>query len=354
MTEIVLIEGDGIGPEVVNAAKRCIEATEVDVTFTEAVMGQQAIEQYNTPLPDATVQAVQDAGVALKGPVTTPIGSGFRSVNVALRKRLALYANIRPCSHMPGVGSRVTGAEDIDLVLFRENLEDVYAGIEFEQGTETAEVFRKFLIENRHETPTDAGYSIKPISRTGSERIIRHAFEYAAAHGREKVTVVDKANIMKHTDGLFMQVGEQVAEEYGIEHEHVLVDNMAQQLVMRPEAYDVIVTQNLYGDILSDLGAGLVGGVGMIPSANIGEDAAVFASVHGTAPDIAGEGKANPTALIRSAAMLLEHVGEDAAAERLEQAVSTVIAGQEETVLTPDLGGNGSTDTLTNAVIDAV
>lgn len=350
MTRVVLIEGDGIGPEAVNAAKHCLEATDADLTFVREVMGQAAIADHGTPLPKKTIDSIQTTGVALKGPVKTPVGGGFRSVNVELRKRLGLYANVRPCTYMPGVSSRVTDPEDIDLVVVRENLEDVYAGIEFEQGSEDAESLRSSLAKHGYETPEDSGYSIKPISRSGSERIIRHAFGYAEENEREKVTVVDKSNIMKYTDGLFMEVGDAVAKEYDIDHEHVLVDNMAQQLVMNPEQFDVIVSQNLYGDILSDLAAGLVGGVGMIPSANIGENAAVFASVHGTAPDIAGENKANPAALIRSAAMLLEHIGEQDEAERLEDAVRSVVAAGDH--VTADLGGDASTDEMTDAVID--
>lgn len=345
----VLIEGDGIGKEVVPAARRVLEATEADIDFETALMGQDAIEEHGTPLPTATVEAVAEAGVALKGPVTTPIGSGFRSVNVELRRRLGLYANIRPCRYMEGVSSRIREPEAIDTVVVRENLEDLYAGIEFERGGPGADRLETMLRGEGFEPPDGAGYSIKPISRKGSERLIRRAFEYAVEHGREKVTAVDKANIMKYTDGLFMEVGEEVAEEYPIEYEHLLVDNVAQQLVMDPEQFDVIATQNIYGDILSDLCGGLVGGIGVIPSANLGEDAAVFASVHGTAPDIAGEGKANPTAVILSAAMLLDHIGESGAASDVRSAVRSVIA-EGETV-TGDLGGNASTDAMTEAIV---
>lgn len=349
MTTVVIIEGDGIGPEVVGAAKRCLEATDADLTFSTAVMGQEAISDHGTPLPEETIDDVRTAGVALKGPVKTPQGGGFRSVNVELRKKLDLYANIRPCTYLPGVSSRITDPGNIDMVVVRENLEDVYAGIEFEEGSEDAERLRDALSKHGFDTPEDAGYSIKPISRSESERIIRHAFEYAEEQGRETVTVVDKANIMKYTDGLFMQIGDKIARDYDIDHEHVLVDNMAQQLVMRPEQFDVVVTQNLYGDILSDLAGGLVGGIGMIPSANIGESAAVFASVHGTAPDIAGENKANPVALIRSAVMLLDHIGEEREAERLQNAVETVV--EEGATVTADLGGSASTEEMTDAII---
>ncbi len=350
MTTIALIEGDGVGPEVVSAARTCLEALDVDLEFVEAPMGNTAIEEHGTPLPDETVETVRDAGVALKGPVTTPVGSGFRSVNVALRNRLDLYANVRPCRYLPGVSSRINDPEQIDTVVVRENLEDVYAGIEFEQGTDDADAMHRFLRSRDIETRGDSAYSLKPISRTGSERIVRHAFEYAERHGRKKVTAVDKANIMKYTDGLFMDVAENVAEEYDIPYEHLLVDNVAQQLVLEPERFDVIVTQNLYGDILSDLTAGLVGGVGLIPSANVGDETAVFASVHGTAPDIAGENKADPSALMRSAAMLLDHIGEDAEAARLRNALFTVIREGEH--VTADLGGSASTEQMTGAVID--
>ncbi len=346
---VVVIEGDGIGPEVVSAAERCIDATDADITFERAVMGEQAVEQHGTPLPEETVAAVRDAGVALKGPVTTPVGSGFRSVNVALRRELDLYANVRPCRYMDAVPSRIDDPDDIDIVIVRENLEDLYTGIEFD--VEEGDALTALLRENGHEPPEDAAYSIKPISRRGSERVIRHAFDYAAEHGRGKVTVVDKANIMKATDGLFMAVGEAVAAEYDIEHEHLLVDNMAQQLVMHPEDYDVIATQNIYGDILSDLAAGLIGGVGVVPSANIGDDTAVFASVHGSAPDIAGTGQANPVALIRSGAMLLDHIGEEDAAAALRDALSTVTASGP---VTPDIGGAATTEEVAAAVIEAM
>jgi isocitrate dehydrogenase (NAD+) len=347
---VVLIEGDGIGREVVPAARRVLEATDADISFETALMGEDAIAEHGTPLPPETVSAVEDAGVALKGPVTTPIGSGFRSVNVELRKRLGLYANIRPCSYMPGVGSRIRDPEDIDMVVVRENLEDLYSGIEFEQGQAGTDRLATLLHEEGFSPAQESGYSIKPISRGGSERLIRRAFEYAAEHDREKVTVVDKANIMKYTDGLFMEVGEEVAADYDIEHEHLLVDNVAQQLVMDPERFDVIATQNIYGDILSDLCGGLVGGIGMIPSANLGEDVGVFASVHGTAPDIAGEGLANPSAVILSSAMLLDHVGEEEAGDRVRSAVETVV-GRGETV-TGDLGGDASTSAMTDAIIE--
>ncbi len=348
----VLIEGDGIGPEVVGAAERCVEATEADIEFEEALMGGRAEEKFGTPLPDETVEKVRDVGVALKGPVKTPIGYGFRSVNVQLRKRLELFANVRHCRYREGVNSRMDVPDDIDVVLFRENLEDVYAGIEFEIGTSKAEQLRRFLSDSGFETLEDSGYSIKPVSESRSRRLIRSAFRYAEENGREKVTVVDKANIMKHTDGLFMEVGEEVAEDFDIEYEHLLVDNVAQQLVMNPEQFDVIATQNLYGDILSDLAAGLVGGIGVVPSANIGENQAVFASTHGTAPDIAGENLANPSSLIFSAAMMLDSIGKEGASENLRNALEEVL--REGKHVTGDLGGDATTEEMTDAVVKRI
>ncbi len=346
---IVLIEGDGIGREVVPAARRCLESLLPEATFEEALMGQDAIDEYDTPLPEETVEKVRDAGLALKGPVTTPIGSGFRSVNVELRKRLELYANVRPCRYSAGVRSRLTRPEDVDIVVFRENLEDLYSGIEFEEGTDEAAAFRKFLAENSFDTPQDSGYSVKPISRKGSRRLIRRAFEYAEENDRDRVTIVDKANIMKYTDGMFMEMGEEVAEEFDIEHEHLLVDNVAQKLVMEPERFDVIATQNIYGDILSDLCGGLVGGIGMVPSANLGDETAVFATVHGSAPDIAGENRANPAAIILSAAMLLDYAGKEDEADRLRQAVEDVVRKGEN--VTADLGGDASTDEMADVIL---
>ncbi|MDY6788534.1 MAG: isocitrate/isopropylmalate dehydrogenase family protein [Candidatus Nanohaloarchaea archaeon] len=352
--EAVLIEGDGIGPEVVQAAKRCIEATAPKVEFEKAYMGEEAQERFGTPLPDETVSKVEDAGFALKGPVKTPVGYGFRSVNVQLRKRLELYANIRPCRYMKGVKSRINSPEDIDIVVVRENLEDVYSGIEFEKGTNDADEFREFLEAKGFETlsSSSSGYSVKPISETRSENIIRHAFEYAERNGREKVTAVDKANIMKYTDGLFMEVGERVSEDFDVEYEHLIVDNVAQQLVVNPEQFDVIVTQNLYGDILSDLAAGLVGGIGLVPSANIGKDNAVFASTHGTAPDIAGENIANPSSLIFSSAMMLDRMGFEEESREVRVALEEVIG--EGKHVTGDLGGDATTEEMTDAVVKRI
>lgn len=351
MHDIVIIPGDGIGPEVVGAARRVLEAAGVDMQFTEMPMGEPAINKFDTPLPDETVERVREADAALKGPVTTPIGSGFRSVNVALRKQLDLYATIRPCTYTPGVPSPLSSPERVDVTVVRENLEDLYAGIEFSHDSDAGEHLNTFLGENGHDLSTDTGYSIKPISRSETERVIRRGFEYAVEEGHEKVAVADKANIMKVTDGLWMDVGERIAEEYDVEYEHVLIDNLMQQLVMRPERFGVVITQNIYGDIASDLAAGLIGGVGVVPSAEVGDDVAVFASVHGSAPDIAGKGIANPTAMFLSAALCCDHLEERSAGDRIRAAVRATIA---EGPRTGDLGGDASTEQFTDAVLEAL
>ena len=321
---IVLIPGDGIGPEVIDAARRCIEATGVQVRWVVKEAGAGALEKYGTPLPGEVLDSIRKNRVALKGPITTPVGSGFRSVNVALRRELDLYACVRPCKFYPGVRSRYRG---IDLLVVRENTEDLYAGIEFKQGEKGTEEFIEFI---RERTGTcigrDSGISLKPISISASERITRFAFEYAEKNGRKKITAVHKANIMKHSDGVFLEAARRVAQEFpGIEFEERLVDNMCMQLVQKPELYDVILTPNLYGDIISDLCAGLVGGLGVVPGANVGE-MAVFEPVHGSAPKYAGLNKANPTAAILSGAMMLDYLGEVEAARRLEGAVAKIIS----------------------------
>jgi isocitrate dehydrogenase (NAD+) len=329
-----LITGDGTGPELAAAAKLCLD-TALEKTpgagridWTECVAGVDILEQYGTPMPDETIESVRRTDATLKAPITTPIGSGFRSVNVLLRQTLDLYCCLRPCKSYPGVRSRY---EDIDLVLVRENCEDLYAGVEFAHGSQ--EVAELIETVNRLSTDkkvrTDAaqtGISIKPVSEVNSERILRFAFEYARKHGRKKVTYVEKANIMKHTDGLFKAVAERVAADYPeIEAEERLIDNMCMQLVQKPELYDVIVTENLYGDILSDLCAGLVGGLGVAPGANIGDSGAVFEATHGSAPKYKGLNKVNPTAVILSGMLMLDYLGEADAAKRLETAVSRVI-----------------------------
>ena len=323
--QVVLIPGDGIGPEVASAARRCLEATGVCFSWLEHIAGEAAIAKFGTPLPEETLQAIRQTRVALKGPITTPIGTGFRSVNVALRKQLDLYACLRPCRSYEGVRAPF---RQVDLVVVRENTEDLYAGIEFAAGSKEA-VALISQITSLTDQPlrADSALSLKPISAAASERIVRFAFAYALAHGRKKVTAVHKANIMKHTDGLFMETARRVAKAYEgrVAFEDRLVDATCMQLVLRPREFDVLVLPNLYGDILSDLCAGLVGGLGVAPGANIGEHAAVFEAVHGSAPKYRGLNKVNPAAMILSGVMMLEHLGEREAARRLEEAVRAVI-----------------------------
>jgi isocitrate dehydrogenase (NAD+) len=325
MHTVTLIPGDGVGPEVTYAAKRCIEATGVSIQWEEVEAGASAVEKFGTPLPEKVIDSIRKNRVALKGPVTTPVGSGFRSVNVTLRKLLDLYACVRPCKWYPGVRSRY---QNINLVVVRENTEDLYAGVEFAEGApETGELIRFVMERKKMELRRDAGISLKSISRFASERIARFAFNYAKKNGRKKVTAVHKANIMKDSDGIFLEAARRVAREFPeIEFGDVIVDNMCMQLVQKPHLYDVIVAPNLYGDIISDLCAGLVGGLGMAPGANIGEREAVFEPTHGSAPKYAGLNKVNPTAAILSGVMMLRHIGEDEAAQRLESAVASVIA----------------------------
>ncbi|MFP4054463.1 MAG: isocitrate/isopropylmalate dehydrogenase family protein [Phycisphaerae bacterium] len=330
-----LIRGDGVGPELAEAARRCIDAALAktdgagDIEWVIREAGIDIMETAGTPMPEETIQSVRDTDATLKAPITTPIGTGFRSVNVLLRQTLDMYCCLRPCKSYEGVRSKY---EDIDLVLVRENCEDLYAGVEFEKGTqevgELIETVNRLSTDKKVNTPAEStGVSIKPISVQNTERIVRFAFEYARKHGRKKVTFVEKANIMKHTDGLFKQVAEKVAAEYpDIESEERLIDNMCMQLVQKPELYDVIVTENLYGDILSDLCAGLVGGLGVAPGANIGDNGATFEATHGSAPKYKGMNKVNPTALILSGKLMLDYLGETAAAETLEKAVAKVIA----------------------------
>ncbi len=318
---VTLIRGDGVGPELVAAAKRVLEATGVQFNWDIQEAGVDIMETAGTPLPTSVLDSVRRNKVALKGPITTPIGTGFRSVNVALRKELNLYACVRPCKYYPGIRSKY---QDVNLVIVRENTEDLYAGVEFEAGSAEA---KQIIGMAGGKIREDAAISIKPISTTGSRNIIKYAFDYAVEHGRKKVSAVAKANIMKYTDGLFFRVGQEVAREYPqIEYQEVLVDNMCMQLVQKPELYDVLVMPNLYGDILSDLCAGLVGGLGVAPGANIGNDAAVFEPTHGSAPKYKGQNKVNPTALILSGMLMLRHLGENDAADRLEKAVAAVIA----------------------------
>lgn len=328
MYDVTLIPGDGIGPEVAAAARQVIDASGVKINWHIEEAGAAQIEKFGTPLPDRVIESIKSTGVALKGPVTTPIGCGFRSVNVALRKELDLYANLRPAKNYPNIPSRY---QNVDLVIVRENTEDLYAGIE-------------------HMVGKDAAESIKLFTREGCNRIIRYAFDYAVANDRHKVTAVHKANIMKCTDGMFVEEARKVAKEYPtIELEEMIVDAMCMNLVIAPEKYDVLVLPNLYGDIVSDLCAGLVGGLGVAPGANIGKQAAVFEAIHGSAPDIAGKDMANPTAIILSGVMMLRHLGEKDAAQAIED--SLVKVADSGKFLTFDLGGSTGTKAFTDALV---
>ncbi|MBN1786489.1 MAG: isocitrate/isopropylmalate dehydrogenase family protein [Candidatus Methanofastidiosa archaeon] len=322
--DVTLLKGDGIGPEIARATRECIDATGVDIKWHIEEAGIDVYEKEGDPLPARVIDTIKKTKVAIKAPITTPVGTGFRSVNVRLRKELDLYACLRPCKSYEGVNSRY---DDIDIVIVRENTEDLYAGIEFEEGNdETMKLIRFIEGMKGARIPMDSGISIKPISIARSERIVRFAFDYAIENGRERVTAVHKANIMKYSDGLFLKVARNVAEDYpDIEFEDRIVDNMCMQLVQKPQLYDVVVLPNLYGDIISDLCAGLVGGLGVAPGGNIGEDMAVFEATHGSAPKYAGKNVANPTALILSGVMMLRHIGETDAARILESAVADVI-----------------------------
>ena len=323
--DVTLIPGDGVGPEVTAAARRALEATGAEFNWDIVTVGAAAQEAQGIPLPETVLESVRKNRVALKGPVTTPVGSGFRSVNVALRKGLELYACLRPCKTYPGVPSPF---QNIDIVIVRENIEGLYSGIEFERGApETARLIEFISGTVGESILTDSGISIKAISETGSRRIVRFAFEYARQHRRKKVTAVHKANIMKFSDGLFLAVARQVAGEYpDIEFEDMIMDNMSMQLVQKPHQFDVIVAPNLYGDVLSDLCAGLIGGLGLAPGANLGDDIAVFEATHGSAPEFAGLNRVNPMAMMLSGVMMLRHLGEREKAERLEGAIAAVIA----------------------------
>ena len=325
MTNVTLVTGDGIGPEIAEATRRCIDATGARLNWDLVEAGTDVMEREGTPLPQKTIDSIKKNGTALKAPITTPVGTGFRSINVHLRQTLDLYACLRPCKSYEGVRSRYT---DIDLVIVRENTEDCYAGIEFEKGkNETAELIDWLNSHREKQIRNDSGITIKPISVYGTERIVRFAFEYARKMGRKKVTSVHKANIMKYTDGLWLDVSREVAKKYpDIEFEDRIVDNMCMQLIQKPELYDVIVLPNLYGDILSDLCAGLVGGLGVAPGANIGEKGAIFEATHGSAPKYKGQNKVNPTALILSGVLMLRHLDKMTEADKLENAVAAVIA----------------------------
>lgn len=327
-----LIPGDGIGPEVAQAAVRAIEATGVEIRWRRAELNEAIILESGKTLPQYVLDSLNETRVGLKGPVTTPVAGGFQSVNVALRKTLDLFANVRPVRTLPGIKTRFQDVK-IDMVIFRENTEDLYSGLE-------------------HEIVKDVVTSLKVITRTASERIARYAFEYARKNRRRQVAAIHKANIMKLADGLFLRCARETAQQYPeIEYKELIVDNASMQLVIRPETFDILLLPNLYGDIVSDLAAGLVGGLGIVPGANMGETHAVFEAVHGSAPDIAGQGKANPTALILSSVMLLTHLGETAAAQRLQHGVEKVY--REGKTLTGDVGGSASTEEFTEAVIKA-
>lgn len=322
---VTLIPGDGIGPEVSQAAVRVIEASGVKIDWEVQEAGEEVMARYGTPLPDSVLESIRRNKVALKGPITTPVGTGFRSVNVAIRKELDLYACVRPAKSYPGVRSRY---ENIDLVVIRENTEDLYAGVEFPKGGPYTKELIDLIYRSGQKVldPEHAGFSIKSISEFGTRRIVKFAFDYARQNGRKKVTAVTKANIMKFSDGLFFEVARQVAKDYpDIQYEERLVDAAFMQLVMRPEEFDVLVLPNLYGDICSDLCAGLVGGLGVAPGANIGEHGAVFEAVHGSAPRYKGQNKVNPTAMILSGVLMLRYLGEKEAADRIERAVAEVI-----------------------------
>ncbi len=331
--EVTLITGDGVGPELAHAARKCVDATGVQINWDVQEAGLKVMERTGTPLPDGVMESIGRTGCALKAPITTPVGKGFRSINVYLRQQLGLFACVRPCKHYPGVRSFFADRA-VDLVIVRENTEDLYAGVEFQAGKpETAELvdyINRVATDRKINTAGDeTGVSIKPISVSGTERIVRYAFEYAQDNGRKKVTAVHKANIMKYSDGLFLATARKVAEEFahsGIEFEDRIVDNMCMQLVQKPELYDVLVLPNLYGDIVSDLAAGLVGGLGVAPGMNVGPDGAVFEATHGSAPKYEGQNKVNPTALILSGMLMLRYLEQREAADRLEAAVAAVIA----------------------------
>jgi isocitrate dehydrogenase (NAD+) len=326
--EVTFIPGDGTGPELMEATRRVLEATGVEFQWDVHPAGEDVYAEEGTPFPDRTLDSIRRTTVGIKGPTTTPVGSGFRSVNVLLRKELDLYACIRPCKAYEGVRTRFP---ETDIVIVRENTEDLYAGIEFEEGTEDNAKLRAFLAGLGAEVREDAGISIKPISRFGSERIVEAAFQYAKDNGRKKVTAAHKANIMKFSDGLYLEVAREVAKRHPeIEFEDRIIDNLCNQLVSRPEEYDVIVLPNLYGDIVSDLGAGMIGGLGLAPGGNIGSDAAMFEATHGSAPKYKGQNRVNPTALMLSGVLMLRHLDERAAGDRLERAIAEVIRKGEK------------------------
>jgi isocitrate dehydrogenase (NAD+) len=344
---VTLIPGDGIGPEVADAMRLVVEATGAEVEWVVEEAGAAVLEREGTPLPDRVLEQVERSHVAIKGPVTTPVGTGFRSVNVALRQELDLFAAVRPSRSLPGVPTR---HRDVDLVVIRENTEDLYQGIEFERGTPQAAALRDELRRLTGRTVRDdAGLTVKPISVTGARRIVRFAFEFVRSNGRRKVTLGHKANIMRFSDGLFLSIGQQeAADQPDVAFEDMQIDQLSMRLTREPETFDVLLLPNLYGDILSDLCAGLVGGLGLAAGANLGWEYAVFEPVHGSAPDIAGRGVANPIAMILSGAMLLRHVGDGNRASAIESAVDRVL--ERGDVRTPDLGGRSTTREVAEAI----
>jgi isocitrate dehydrogenase (NAD+) len=332
-TEVTLIPGDGIGPDVAEAAVAIIEAAGAEVTWDRQIAGLAALDARNTPLPDETMQSIRRTRVALKGPLTTPVGVGFRSINVALRKEFDLYANVRPARTLLRGGRY----DDIDLVLIRENTEGLYVGVEHYIGM--------------GDDPRAAAESVMIITRFGAERIVRYAFDYAVANGRRKVTLAHKANILKYTQGLFLDVGRAIAQEYAgrVAFQDMIIDATAMHLVLNPHQFDILVMENMFGDILSDEMAGLVGGLGMAPGGNIGRDAAIFEPVHGSAPDLVGRGIANPTATLLAGCMMLDHIGQNPVAKRIRQALEQTIDAHDS--LTPDLGGSGDTNGFARAIM---
>ena len=348
---VTLIPGDGIGPEVAEAARTVLEATRIEFEWDVQEAGAAVLEREGTPLPDRVLESIRRSRTALKGPITTPVGTGFRSVNVALRQELDLFAAVRPSRTLPGVPTR---HPPLDLVVVRENTEDLYAGIEFERGAaETAALRRELRELAGVELPDDAGVTVKPISVTGTRRIVRFAFDHARRNGRARVTVGHKATIMKFSDGVFLRTAGAEATAYpDVEFEAVQVDELAMRLAWEPETFDVLLLPNLYGDILSDLCAGLVGGLGLAAGANLGWEYAVFEPVHGSAPDIAGKGVANPVAMVSSAAMMLRHLSERAAADAVDRAMEAVLGRRE--LVTQDLGGTATTSQMTAALAEEV
>jgi isocitrate dehydrogenase (NAD+) len=350
---VTLIPGDGVGPEICDATVRVLEATGVEFDWDVHQAGEASIAEYGTPLPDHVLESIRKTKVALKGPITTPIGSGFRSVNVALRQALDLYALVRPVKAYKGARNL---RDDLDFVIVRENTEDIYAGLEFEQGTpDAAHLIEEISGLLKKQIRKDSGLSIKPVSISGSKRIVEFAFDYARKNKRRKITAVHKANIMKHTDGLFLAVARQVAQRNpDIEFEDRIVDNMCMQLVLRPKEYDVLCCLNLYGDIISDLGAGMIGGLGLAPGANIGTNGAVFEATHGSAPKYTGQNKVNPMAVMLSGVLMLRHLEEVAAADALEAAIARVIAIGKNVTYDLKEKRNDPTAVGTSQVADAV